>query len=471
MCPKEWTREQAGAALGVDCSEADFECVAEGVASDARKEDSGRSYAFANAGQATAGIGTPMEPDLLWLALPLGIGYVLLFWVVSLRAPCVPLALIFGLAPFQNDVSGLGWLHFSLSEVHLLLSVPLLVARGWRGHLGWMTPVLWGGLIVTVLLSVPNWRETSTVSLIQMGLYWIGAVAVFSGLPLQHEDLRMSWRLLVLVAMVLATCALATRSSYFWGLNKNGVGASLACGLIVAVECWSGAGRKERRFYLAALPLIAGGLVIVLSRGAWLAAAAGIGFLLAWRGQYRRLLALGLLTLPVAAVVWSVLPAESREYAVGFDQSRFNIKARMLNTDWALEQWRSSPWLGVGAGLRKEYDATNLFWLTLAETGPLGLLALVLVHARCILGVWAQRRERALWEGRPSPVALAGALVLSKFVHGLVDHYWSRGAIMVAWAAVGMAMARFLDSHPIASNRAHVEVNSRHMGRRMAAES
>ena len=410
-----------------------------------------------------------MDPELLWLALPLGIGYILLFWVVSFRAPCVPLALIFGLAPFQNDVSGLGWLHFSLSEVHLLLSVPLLVARGWRGHLGWMTPVLWGGLIVTVLLSVPNWRDTSTVSLIQMALYWIGAVAVFSGLPQQHKDLRMSWRLLVFVAAILASSALATRSSYFWGLNKNGVGASLACGLIVAVECWAGTEGKERRFYFAALPLIAGGLVIVLSRGAWIAAAAGVGFLLAWRGQYRRLLALCLLTIPVVAVVWSVLPAESREYAVGFDQSRFNIKARMLNTDWALEQWRSSPWLGVGAGLRKEYDATNLFWLTLAETGPLGLAALVLVHAWCVMGMWAQRRERALWEGRPSPVALAGALVLSKFVHGLVDHYWSRGAIMVAWAAVGMAMVRFLNSQRPASNRTHVAPNGRQVSRRIAA--
>jgi hypothetical protein len=410
-----------------------------------------------------------MDPELLWLALPLGIGYVLLFWVVSFRAPCVPLALIFGLAPFQNDVSGLGWLHFSLSEVHLLLSIPLLVARGWRGHLGWMTPALWGGLIVTVLLSVPNWRDTSTVSLIQMALYWIGAVAVFSGLPQQQEDLRMSWRLLVFVASLLATSALATRSSYFWGLNKNGVGASLACGLIVALECWAGAGRKERRLYMVALPLIAGGLVIVLSRGAWIAAAAGAGFLLAWRGQYRRLVALGVLTIPVVALVWSVLPAESREYAVGFDQSRYNIKARTLNTDWALEQWRSSPWLGVGAGLRKEYDATNLVWLTLAETGPFGLAALVLVHAWCVFGMWRQRRDRARWEGKPSPVALAGALVLSKFVHGLVDHYWSRGAIMVAWAAVGMAMVRFWDAPRIASQRAGGAFNGRRAALRVAA--
>ncbi len=378
----------------------------------------------------------------MWLALPLGIGYVLLFWVVASRAPWVPLALIFGLAPFQNDVSGLGWLHFSLSEVHLLLSVPLLFARGWRGTLGWMTPVLWGGLIVTVFLSVPNWRDTSTVSLVQMGLYWIGAVAVFSGLPQSREDLKASWRLLVLVGMALASSALITRSSYFWGLNKNGVGASLACSLIVAVECWAGTEKKERRFFLAALPLIAGGLVIVLSRGAWVAAASGVGFLLAWRGQYKRLLWLGLLTVPVVAIAWSVLPQESRDYAVGFDSSRFNIKARMLNTDWALEQWRSSPWLGVGAGLRKEYDATNLFWLTLAETGPVGLIALLWVHARCVQGVWARRGERFVSGNGPSALALAGALVLSKFVHGLVDHYWSRGAIMVAWAGVGMAMVR-----------------------------
>ena len=383
----------------------------------------------------------------------------------------MPLALIFGLAPFQNDVSGLGWLHFSLSEVHLLLSVPLLVARGWRGRLGWMTPVLWGGLIVTILLSVPNWRDTSTVSLIQMGLYWVGAVAVFSGLPQGLEDLRMSWRLLVLVGAALASSALLTRSSYFWGLNKNGVGASLACGLIVAVECWAGAGKKERRFFFAALPLIVAGLVMVLSRGAWLAAASGVGFLLAWRGQYKRLLWMGFLTVPVVVVAWSALPQESREYAVGFDPNRFNIKARMLNTDWALEQWRSSPWLGVGAGLRKEYDATNVFWLTLAETGPLGLVALVWVHARCVQGMWARRKERFLSGSGPSAVALAGALVLAKFVHGLVDHYWSRGAIMVAWAGVGMAMVRRRGEMGAGWDLENIRKGKRLCGSRLALEA
>ena len=38
-----------------------------------------------------------------------------------------------------------------------------------------------------------------------------------------------------------------------------------------------------------------------------------------------------------------------------------------------------------------------------------------------------------------SLLCIGGALVLDKFVHGMVDHYWSRGAIMAAWASAGMA--------------------------------
>lgn len=387
-----------------------------------------------------------MPSEMLWLALPLGLGYVLLFWSVSLRAPCVPLVLVFGLAPFQNDVSGMGWLHFSLSEVHLLLSVPLLLYRGWRGSLGWMTGALWGGLMVTVFLTVPNWRETSVVSLIQMGLYWAGSVAVFTQLPAQKKDLVVAWHSLMVVGGVLALAALVNRSSYFWGLNKNGVGASLSCALIVTAECWSSAQRRQRTIYLGVLLLIAAGLILVLSRGAWLAAAVGTGFLLAWRGQYRRLAQLGMLLVPVVAMVWAVLPEESKSYATGFDDSRYNIRARTLNTEWAVDQWRSSPLIGVGAGLRKEYDATNVLWLTLAETGPVGLLAFLTAHGRLIFGVWMRRKSALVGDSGPSATALAGALVLAKLVHGLVDHYWSRGAIMVAWAAVGMALSGRIQS-------------------------
>ncbi len=379
-----------------------------------------------------------MGQDYLWLVVFFGVLYALVFWAVSIRVPCFPLVLIFGLAPFQNDISAVGGLHFSLAEVHLLLAVPLLFLRGWRGELSWMSWELWGGLLLTVLLTLPSWRDNSAVSLVQMGLYWIGAVAVFSKLPRRRSDFEPVFFALLGVGCLLSLAALVNGSSYFWGLHKNGVGASLSCAFILGVERWLTAAKRLRLIYFGVVALIASGVLVVLSRGAWLAAAVGVGFLLAWRGQYRRLFQLGLFLVPLFLLIWTFVPKESREYATSFDPERYNIRARVLNTEWALEQWRSSPWIGVGTGLRKEYDATNVFWLTLAETGPLGLLAFLGVHGRLLGGVWTRRK--ALQTSVNSLLPLAGALVAAKFAHGLVDHYWSRGAIMIAWASVGMAL-------------------------------
>ncbi len=368
--------------------------------------------------------------------------YATVFWTFSLRYPAIPLIAVFSLAPFQNDLSGLGWLHFSLSELHLLLAAPLMLFRGWQGGLGWLSVPIWGTLILATVMTIPTWRESSGISLIQMAIYWVGAVALFSILPTKINQLRVVWRGLVIVGVVLAVAALLTRSSYFLGLNKNGAGASLACALIVCVECWLSETRSRQWRWLPAMGLISGGLIMVLSRGAWLAALSGVAFLFAWKGMYRRLLMFGLVLIPVVGFVWASLPEESRQYASSFDSGRYNIRARELNSEWALEQWKSSPWIGVGVGLRKEFDATNVILLTLAESGPLGVLALLGVHFWVLWGMWRRRGGlkdfSAPWA---SSHALAGAVVLSKFVHGLVDHYWSRGAIMIAWASVGFALS------------------------------
>jgi hypothetical protein len=34
--------------------------------------------------------------------------------------------------------------------------------------------------------------------------------------------------------------------------------------------------------------------------------------------------------------------------------------------------------------------------------------------------------------------------MFGRLVHGMVDHYWSRGAITVAWAGAGMATYGYL---------------------------
>jgi hypothetical protein len=382
-----------------------------------------------------------MDGDVDWLIVPLALIYAVIFWVVSLQVPSVPLALILGLAPFQNDISGFGGLHFSISELHLLLSAPLLCTRVGRIHWGWMGGVLASGLAITILLTVPNWRETSTLALVQMGLYWIGAVFLFTNLPRSSQDFALAWKTLITVGCLLGVTALVTGSSYFFGLNKNGIGASLACTLMVTMECWICAKESQRWKYVLVLLLVSAGLVFVLSRGAWISALAGLAFLLMWRSQYLLVAKLAFAAVPVVAAAWMVLPAESRDYALAIDDSRYNIHARSLNADFAREQWLSSPLIGVGAGLRKEYDATNVLWLTLAETGPVGLLTFLTVNGALLVGVWRRRPRRPSFTPDSSAIALAGALVLGKLVHGMVDHYWSRGAIMIAWASVGMALS------------------------------
>jgi hypothetical protein len=375
---------------------------------------------------------------IAWIAA--GGVYAVGFWVLSARIPAVALALILGLAPFQNDLSFLPGVHFSLSELHLLLSCPIAIWRGHSGGLSWMGPAVWVAWLVTVVLTLPHWRASSAVALVQMGLYWIAAVWVCRALPRSSRDLDRAWRILLGVGTFLASVAILTRSNYFLGLHKNGLGGSLACALVIAVDRWMECRSGGLRWLnLARLGWIGMALILVLSRGAWIASFLGVCWLLVWRGRLWLMLKLGLALVPAMALAWSVLPEESRSYATGFDSGRYNIQARLLNTEYALEEWRSSPWLGVGAGLRKEYDATNVFWLTLAETGPFGVLAFFGVHGFWLLGVW-QRRGK--WRGTSAGTALglSGALLLGKLAHGLVDHYWSRGAITVAWGSVGLAL-------------------------------
>lgn len=382
-------------------------------------------------------MGEPLVVLLIFLA---GI-YALVFWTLSLRYPAIPLALIVGLAPFQNDLSGFGGLHFSASEVHLFLSSPLLLFQRSSIRLGWMASCLGCALMVTTLLAVPSWRDSSLLSLVQMFVYWGWAVIVCSNLPRRPSDLVPAWTTLLVVGVGLSIIVLVTRSNYILGLNKNGIGASLACALVVACDRWQTCPKRIRWRYALVLIVLGLALVFVLSRGAWIAAFLGVSTLLIWRAQYLRLIKIFCVAVPVVGVAWAMLPTESREYALGFDDSRHNIYARRLNSEFALEQWLSSPMLGVGVGLRKEYDATNVLLLTLAESGPIGVIAFLAVHGRLFAGVWARRRCWPSDSIHSSAVILAGALAVGKFVHGMVDHYWSRGAIMIVWASVGMAVS------------------------------
>jgi hypothetical protein len=228
----------------------------------------------------------------------------------------------------------------------------------------------------------------------------------------------------------------------FLGIHKNGWGASLSLGLIVAFELWQTAQDPTRKKWLTlAVGLLTIALMLTVSRGGWLAAMTGVGVLLVLRRDWGTLSRLAVMVVPLAGIGWLLLPGDLKEYAVGFENTRWNIKARWESIELAKQAWQQSPWFGTGVGLRKQYDATNVVLLTLAETGMIGLALFSLIHLH--LGVFIWRRHK--WFDPSSiafsAVALAGALVAARLAHGMVDHYWSRGAILAAWAAVGMAVS------------------------------
>ena len=375
-----------------------------------------------------------------------GLAYAILFMALAWYHPSVALALVIAGSPFQEDVGGGGPAKFSIAEVNLALCALVtgakLLPRGRWPDVGPLALPMALLFAVSLAASVGRWTNSTTVSILQMALYlWI-VPATFANLPDPRETFRRVLMTFVAVGLVFAVAGAASGSGFVFGVHKNGVGGSVAAALVVAAELWLGAtqrGEKRLAFWLMAAAGVMGvGLLITLSRGGWLAAGVGTLVLFAFRGKWSLMVKLGLVMVPLIALVWFTMPEEHREYATGFSAKRENIKARWESVEYALDRFKENPAIGVGVGLRKDYDATNVYLATLAETGVVGLAAFLFFHAAIFSKAWALRRHIPPDSPLASLPALAVALVLGRLAHGTVDHFWSRGAIMVAYAAVGM---------------------------------
>ena len=367
--------------------------------------------------------------------------YALFFWTVAACSSRWALALIFAVIPFQNDVSnGMGPLKFSLAEINLLLSLPMVLIKSRHLRLGptFLPACLY--LSVCAFSALGQWRSSTAQSIVQAAVFTVVLVAVFASLGRTAEDYRLAFNGLIVVAVFLAVSVFATGSSYVYGLNKNGVGASLASTFVIALEMWMSERRgKAKSFYLFTMTIIALGCLATVSRGAWLTAISGGFVILALRGQIGLALRCTVVMIPLLVIGWHFLPQESREYATGFGQERTNIQLRYESIDYAWKLFVNNPIQGAGMGLRKDYDATNILLLCLAETGVPGLLTFLGLNAAVIfMGLGTLRRVPPQTMAS-SVLVLAPALIAGKFMHGLVDHYWSRGSLTAAWATVGMA--------------------------------
>ena len=264
--------------------------------------------------------------------------------------------------------------------------------------------------------------------------------------------------------------------------NPNALGCVLAGTLpfgLVRIR-W-GLRRVDRVFAALWCCLAAGVLLLTVSRGAWLAACAGIVVLVPalahpgawlhgragstrlWSGLPRahaRLLAVALIAVVIggAAIAWT---------SDAFDTPRRETGPRMDFYRIGWRAFREQPWTGTGPftfGLSQSEaqsippeqphaHAHNLYLNVAAEFGIPGLVALI-----ATAGWLAWRAVRSLGRSRNSPAqraeVAAGTAALAAFgVHGLFDMPMIVPAVMLLYLALWSAMQEMDDVRPLSRRR------------------
>ncbi len=385
------------------------------------------------------------------MTLLLGLAYALVFVAVCARRPQWALIAIFATSPLQFDL-GSGALKYSITEINLLLTLPLLALRLRESRhgasLGPLTLPICAYLLVCALSTFINWQGSeAVVSWVQMFLYIVVTVLVFAYLC-PPEQVRKVPYYLVGVCVLWALFGMKVHFDFMF-LRKNAFGSSLAMGFLCAYDGWIARGYLKRPLWqdkarlalTGAMLIIFTGLLMTLSRGAWLGAVGGIIVIGILRGSVKPLLKISAVLVPIILIVWFNLPPELKAYTVGFDadQNR-NIELRLITLQQTQQLFHDNPIFGAGLGLRKNIDATNVAWLALAETGILGALAFAWIFWNFYRLAWRARKILPPSDPRFTLLALGAALMTCRLLHGMVDHYWTRGALTNAWAGFGMIL-------------------------------
>ena len=388
------------------------------------------------------GAGLTMDDPMIVYAIIYGSIFLALAW----RFPALALAITFASAPLQADLTnGMGAFRFSIAEIDLALCLVVFLFRRITQQRGiklgpYILPIIIY-LSVCMASSLVDWHpDTVLTAMLQMVLYFILATILYTNFAEKPEQLLWGFNFLIVVCVFLALSGLLANNFFIYGLHKNGVGSSLGFGVIVCIELWMAAEKgKTKIFLFLATIIITAGLIFTLSRGSWIGAISGTVVVIALRGKFRFLLQVMVVLIPVIAIFWNLLPQEKKEYATGFGRERDNIEARYQTIDYAREQFEKSPFYGVGIGLRKEVDATNIFWITLAETGVPGLIAFAGVQIVTFLMLYKSQKKLRRTDKLYPLVGAPAGLMVNKLTHGMVDHYYARGPLLMVWASVGMA--------------------------------
>ena len=375
------------------------------------------------------------------------VGAVFLF--IAFWQPRIALMITFALIPLQQDIPGMP-VHLSISELCLAILFPVCMLKtAQMGKPIRMGPLFWPVMLYLffcLISSLPHFHPHSPAitAYAQMVVYLVFGIMITASFPGGTDDLRFALEGAVGMAAIFAIMVLLTHFHYPHE-NKNAWGAVFGSTFVMGLEFWLAAkftgDRKKARLLFWALLLIGAALFLCLSRGGWLEAMAGSFVLLILRKRFGLILRVGLVVIPLAGLLYLTLPKQKQNYAFDFSSAARNINARYKSIDYAWAQFNSNPVFGVGVQLRKEMDATDLFMVTLAESGVQGVLAFLLIHAVAAGMAWKIHKRLDPRDPRFSLVAIGAALVFQRFAHGMVDQYWCRGPLIWAWCAAGMMTA------------------------------
>jgi O-antigen ligase len=303
-----------------------------------------------------------------------------------------------------------------------------------------------------------SWVRTS----IDVPLLVLGLAAVASGLLSEWRVTSLALALLFVVTVVVSVRSVAAYAqggspyvirllliwiaggvaAALWGLarigagwtfattpalGENGLGTTLAVALTLTVGL-AVTGRLPGRWAAAAISILLAGLILTRARGAWIGAAVGVAWaILAGAPRPARLrLLLGAATLTTLVLIvsarWPALHAEVR--SIGSLEANRN---RLLIWQAVPRMVADHPLLGTGFGTflqayprYRSPEATelsppfahNLLLNFAAETGVVGLVALVALCTVSLLSAWrwAQRSPPSA-EGRGPGIAVLAALL------------------------------------------------------------
>jgi len=361
----------------------------------------------------------------------------------------LPTVLLAFPAAFVARRFGPGALNMSIADLTLVLAtVAALPFVPWRNATVWRALgaiVVYQALIALTVVAHPNQRTVFEWA--HRGVILAGGLVVGAAVAHHGRTVR-AVRLLCVAASVVATAAIAQslgsglRPAYPLALQKNFAGGLMAMTFIVV---WV---RPELvavgpRALSGLRALLLGGILGTQSRGAMVGLSVA---LLIWSLAEGKRTARVVLLIPAGLAI-ACLAA----YSLHVDEQRPNTdftsrNSRRIANAAAAQQFQANTIFGAGLryfrepgyrfdvrSYRTNYIEPHSVWYsTLAETGLIGLAALVLLVAMVLRALQASRGPLAL---------LAALLLVARLVHSIWDIFWVGGIQTLPWLFVGLAAA------------------------------